>query len=161
MREQLAKTGRRAWPSVIGGAAALLAIAGAAGCGSSATTDSAKPGSAGADAAVTTTVTATATPAPALTEAPATEVAAAAAPAPAPEPVMMPNVVCMNLQAAQDSIQEAGVFFSRSADASGAGRNQVIDSNWIVVGQTPSAGEPVGEGEAVLSAVKIGEPSPC
>jgi hypothetical protein len=73
----------------------------------------------------------------------------------------MPDVVCMNLQAAQDRIQAAGVFFSRSADATGAGRRQVVDANWIVVGQTPPAGSAVGELEAVLSAVKIGEPSPC
>ncbi|MGB3303426.1 calcium-binding protein [Gordonia sp. (in: high G+C Gram-positive bacteria)] len=67
----------------------------------------------------------------------------------------------MNLQAAQDAIQDAGVFFSRSDDATGRGRSQVLDRNWIVVSQTPSAGSPVGEAEAVLSAVKIGEPNPC
>lgn len=69
--------------------------------------------------------------------------------------------MCMNLQDAQDLIQENGVFFSRSADASGKGRNQVVDSNWIVVGQTPAVGALIGEGDAVLSVVKIGEPNPC
>lgn len=73
----------------------------------------------------------------------------------------MPNVVCMNLQDAQNAIQAAGVFFSRSEDASGRGRSQMVDSNWIVVGQTPSAGAEFTEGEAMLSAVKIGEPNPC
>ncbi|MFM1723811.1 hypothetical protein ABEU20_002383 [Rhodococcus sp. PAM 2766] len=87
--------------------------------------------------------------------------AASPAPAPAPTLVPMPNVMCMNLQDAQNLIQENGVFFSRSADASGKGRNQVVDSNWIVVGQTPSVGAPIGEGDAVLSVVKIGEPNPC
>ncbi|MFF0817566.1 calcium-binding protein [Rhodococcus sp. NPDC003318] len=67
----------------------------------------------------------------------------------------------MNLQAAQDRLQLAGVFFSRSADATGAGRRQLVDSNWIVVGQTPLPGAPVSEAEAVLSVVKIGEPSRC
>ncbi len=81
---------------------------------------------------------------------------------PAAAPAIMPNVVCMNLQDAQDTIQSSGVFFSRSADATGAGRRQLVDSNWIVVDQTPSAGSPFGgEIEAVLSAVKIGEPNPC
>ncbi len=80
---------------------------------------------------------------------------------PAAAPAVMPNVVCMNLQDAQDTIQSAGVFFSRSADATGAGQRQLVDSNWIVVDQTPSAGSPFGEIEAVLSAVKIGEPNPC
>ncbi|WP_338837746.1 PASTA domain-containing protein [Gordonia polyisoprenivorans] len=79
----------------------------------------------------------------------------------AAEPATMPNVVCMNLQAAQNAIQRAGVFFSRSEDATGEGRRQIVDSNWIVVSQTPPAGSPVTEGQAVLSAVKIGEPNPC
>lgn len=74
----------------------------------------------------------------------------------------MPSVVCMNLQAAQDFIQaETGVFYSRSEDASGADRSQLIDSNWIVVAQSPAPGTPIGEGDALLSAVKIGEPNSC
>ncbi|MGA9872581.1 MAG: calcium-binding protein [Rhodococcus sp. (in: high G+C Gram-positive bacteria)] len=67
----------------------------------------------------------------------------------------------MNLQAAQNLIQAAGVFFSRSEDASGGGRLQVNDSNWVVVGQQPDAGVPIEEGEAVLSVVKIDEPNNC
>jgi len=76
-------------------------------------------------------------------------------------PAIMPDVVCQNLQDAQDEIQRAGVFFSRSDDASGQGRAQLIDRNWIVVAQTPAPGSPVGEAEAILSAVKIGEPNNC
>ncbi|MBY3986862.1 hypothetical protein J2W54_004887 [Rhodococcus fascians] len=67
----------------------------------------------------------------------------------------------MNLQSAQNAIQAAGVFYSRSADASGEGRMQVNDSNWIVVEQDPAPGVLIGEGEAVLSVVKIGEPNNC
>jgi hypothetical protein len=73
----------------------------------------------------------------------------------------MPDVVCMNLQTAQDEIQDHGVFFSRSEDASGAGRMQVLDRNWVVVDQSPAPGAPIGEGEAVLFVVKNDEPSPC
>ena len=73
----------------------------------------------------------------------------------------MPNVMCMDLQSAQDKIQEGGVFFSRSFDATGADRSQIIDSNWIVVSQDPAAGSPIGEGDARLVVVKIGEPSSC
>ncbi|MCJ0978782.1 hypothetical protein MTX35_13785 [Rhodococcus sp. ARC_M12] len=82
---------------------------------------------------------------------------------PAAEPVLvaMPPVVCMNLQTAQNTIQAAGVFYSRSNDASGASRMQVNDSNWIVVAQDPPAGTLIGEGDALLSAVKIGEPNNC
>ncbi|MEU4314861.1 PASTA domain-containing protein [Nocardia sp. NPDC024068] len=75
--------------------------------------------------------------------------------------VPMPDVVCLNLQDAQDRIQAAGVFFSRSEDATGAGRRQIADRNWVVVGQNPAAGLPVGEGDAVLSVVKTGEPGDC
>ncbi|WP_256988359.1 MULTISPECIES: PASTA domain-containing protein [unclassified Rhodococcus (in: high G+C Gram-positive bacteria)] len=79
----------------------------------------------------------------------------------APVLVAMPPVVCMNLQSAQNAIQAAGVFYSRSADASGEGRMQVNDSNWIVVAQDPPAGTLIAEGDALLSAVKIGEPNNC
>jgi hypothetical protein len=74
-----------------------------------------------------------------------------------PEDSLMPDVVCMNLQEAQDEIQDHGVFFSRSVDASGQDRMQIMDSNWIVVDQTPAPGAEIGEGDAVLSVVKIGE----
>jgi beta-lactam-binding protein with PASTA domain len=83
-----------------------------------------------------------------------------ARPAPA-APAYMPAVVCMNLQSAQNAIQAAGVFYSRSADASGAGRMQVNDSNWVVVEQDPAPGVLIGEGDAVLSVVKTGEPNNC
>ncbi len=76
-----------------------------------------------------------------------------------PEDALMPNVICMNLQAAQDEIQDHGVFFSRSVDATGVDRSQIVDSNWVVVDQTPAPGTPIGEGEAVLFAVKYGEQS--
>jgi hypothetical protein len=78
-----------------------------------------------------------------------------------PEDRLMPDVVCMDLQAAQDEIQDHGVFFSKSEDATGQGRRQLWDRNWVVVAQTPAAGAPIGEGEAVLSVVKDDEPSPC
>ena len=74
-----------------------------------------------------------------------------------PEDFLMPNVLCMNLQEAQDEIQDRGVFLSRSQDATGQDRFQINDSNWIVVDQSPSAGTRIGEGDAMLSVVKIGE----
>lgn len=78
-----------------------------------------------------------------------------------PEDKRMPDVVCMGLQAAQDEIQDRGVFFSKSVDASGDGRRQIWDRNWIVVSQTPEPGEPIGEREAVLAVVKTDEDNPC
>lgn len=78
-----------------------------------------------------------------------------------PTAAIMPNVVCMNLQAAQDMIQEAGVFYSRSEDATGKGRAQIVDRNWVVVAQSPAPGTLIGEGDAMLSVVKYGEPRDC
>jgi beta-lactam-binding protein with PASTA domain len=71
----------------------------------------------------------------------------------------MPYVVGMNLQDAQDVIQSAGVFYSRSFDCTGRDRNQIVDSGWLVVAQTPGAGSAIGEGDAVLGVVKYGESS--
>lgn len=81
--------------------------------------------------------------------------------APSSDTVPMPNVTCMNLQDAQNRIQDAGVFFSRSVDATGAGRNQIMDRNWVVVSQEPAPGTLIGAGDALLSAVKYGEPGDC
>lgn len=112
----------------------------------------------------TVTVEATASRVPATTSAvaePPAVVTSAPAPAPVAAPASMPAVVCMNLQDAQDLIQAAGVFYSRSDDATGARRNQVLDANWSVVAQSPEPGALVTEGEAVLSVVKLGEPGDC
>jgi hypothetical protein len=105
------------------------------------------------------TVTAAPAPAPApVVEAPAAAPAPATQAAPLAEAkVPMPDVVGMNLQAAQDLIQTQGVFFSRSEDATGAGRMQILDRDWVVVDQTPAAGELIGEGDALLYVKKIGE----
>jgi hypothetical protein len=80
---------------------------------------------------------------------------------PPPPPAVMPDLMCRNLQEAQDTIQRAGVFFSRSEDATGEDRMQLVDSNWLVVDQAPAAGTPIDEGEALLYVVKYGEPNPC
>lgn len=73
----------------------------------------------------------------------------------------MPNVVCMNLQAAQNLIQKAGVFYSTSFDATGQGRKQIWDRNWIVVSQNLAPGTAFGNGDAKLGAVKKGDPNDC
>lgn len=110
----------------------------------------------------TTERAASTTTAPPSTAPPTTAAPTTAPPTTPPPASIMPDVVCMNLQAAQDHIQEVtDVFYSRSEDATGQGRSQIVDSNWIVVGQTPEAGTPIGEGDAVLSVVKTDEPNPC
>lgn len=82
-------------------------------------------------------------------------------PEPAPAAVM-PDIPCgTNLQLAQDMVQEAGVFFSRSEDATGQNRYQVMDRNWTVVDSDPPAGTPIGEDEAVFYVVKDDEFTGC
>ncbi|WP_137723546.1 PASTA domain-containing protein [Prescottella subtropica] len=92
---------------------------------------------------------------------PATHMPDPAVPGAPAAQTLMPNVVCMNLQAAQDTIQETGVYYSRSEDATGKQRMQVSDRNWVVVEQSPAPGTPIGEGGATLSVVKYGEPGDC
>lgn len=133
--------------------AAYLAIAAAA----AATACAAPATEQETSSSVATLAPATTSMPPAPAEPPSTEPGTATE----RDAVPMPDVVCMNLQDAQDRIQAAGVFFSRSEDATGAGRNQVMDRNWVVVAQSPAAGVPIGEGDAVLSVVKIGEPGDC
>jgi hypothetical protein len=116
---------------------AVLAILGLAACGDTAATDS--------------------TPAVELAEATTDAPTPTPAPKPAEANAVMPDVVGLDLQSAQDTIQEAGVFFSRSEDATGQGRAQIMDRNWVVVRQNPTPGTPIGEGEAVLYVVKHGE----
>jgi hypothetical protein len=73
----------------------------------------------------------------------------------------MPDVVGMNLQAAQDLIQAAtDRFFSSSIDCTGEGRMQVNDRNWVVVAQDPAPGSPITEAP-VLGVVKYGERLAC
>lgn len=138
----------------------MLVLASGAACGgggnsdgdvASDTTTTTEAVTTTAKATTTTTEIATTTSAPAVTSPPTT-----AAPA-----ALMPDVVCSNLQDAQDEIQTTGVFLALSEDASGAGRNQVLDSNWIVIRQTPAPGTPIDEGDAVLYVVKYGEANPC
>ena len=75
-----------------------------------------------------------------------------------PRPVM-PDVICLTLQDAQDLIQDQGVFYSRSQDATGKNRNQLIDSNWIVVEQNIKPGERFDEADVILQVLKSEEAS--
>ncbi|AYF79416.1 hypothetical protein D7D52_26820 [Nocardia yunnanensis] len=116
--------------------------------------------------ATTTPVsTPTITTAPELTTPPPTiltpQAGTTTTPAASGATAVMPNVVCMNLQDAQNKIHQAGVFYSRSKDATGKGRHQVLDRNWIVIAQNLAPGTPFGEGDAILSVVKYGEPNNC
>jgi hypothetical protein len=49
----------------------------------------------------------------------------------------MPDLIGLDLQTAQDTVQTYGVFFSSSHDLAG-NRMQVLDSNWQVCIQMPA-----------------------
>jgi hypothetical protein len=75
---------------------------------------------------------------------------------------VMPDVVGIDLQSAQNLIQTNGVFYSKSHDLLGS-RNQLVDSNWIVCDQNIPAGQEVtgdAEGANDLGVVKRDESCP-
>ncbi|MEV0200071.1 hypothetical protein [Nonomuraea sp. NPDC050691] len=136
------------WPAC----AAILATACLTACGA-ATTPPAVP---------VATVTAT-MPAPTATvtesaepDSPQQETDAPAAPA--KEKKKLPNVVGMNLQAGQDTLQAAGFYVLNDKDAAGQNRLQVFDRNWVITKQTPAGGRTVSTATLItLYAKKIGE----
>lgn len=70
----------------------------------------------------------------------------------------MPNVVGMNLQLAQDLLQSKGSYLMDQTDAIGLGRIQILDSNWRVCKQSPSAGAKIPTSSVVtLASVKLAE----
>lgn len=73
---------------------------------------------------------------------------------------VVPNVVCLDLQKAQDTLQAAGFPLLGSEDATGQGRQQLADRNWVVVSQSAPAGSrPDVKVKITLGAVKFGEPT--
>ncbi|HEU0239428.1 MAG TPA: PASTA domain-containing protein [Micromonosporaceae bacterium] len=71
---------------------------------------------------------------------------------------VVPNVTCMNLQDAQDTLQKAEFFNLASVDGLGQGRQQILDRDWVVTKQSVAAGTHAGPvTRIVLTAVKYGE----
>jgi hypothetical protein len=71
---------------------------------------------------------------------------------------VVPNVTCMNLQDAQNTLQSAGFFNLASVDGLGQGRQQILDRDWLVTKQSAVAGSrPKLLTRIVLTAVKYGE----
>lgn len=72
----------------------------------------------------------------------------------------VPDVVCLDLQTAQDTLQAAGFFVLWSEDATGQRRQQLVDRNWVVVSQSEAVGStPDPKTKITLGAVKFGEPT--
>ncbi len=74
-------------------------------------------------------------------------------------PHVMPDVVCMDLQLAQDKLQAAAFDNVRSKDGTPYGRRQIDDRNWVVVAQDPAAGTQGDSNTPVmLTALRYGDP---
>ncbi|WP_202806476.1 PASTA domain-containing protein [Kribbella catacumbae] len=71
---------------------------------------------------------------------------------------VVPAVVGLNHQLAQDTMQAAGFYYLTEVDATGKGRLLVNDRNWVVVSQSPVGGATAAhDSKIVLSSKKIGE----
>ncbi len=71
---------------------------------------------------------------------------------------VIPDVVCKDLQTAQDTLQAAGFYNLGSEDGLGQGRAQLIDRNWVVIKQSvPAGSSPAASTRVVLTSVKFGE----
>jgi hypothetical protein len=73
----------------------------------------------------------------------------------------MPNLVGANLQEAQDAIQALtgnAIFFTKSHDATGAGRHQILDRDWKVCSQNVPPGTKITADTAIdFGAAKVDE----
>ncbi|MBM7771155.1 beta-lactam-binding protein with PASTA domain [Actinokineospora baliensis] len=73
-----------------------------------------------------------------------------APPSSAVKSAAVPNVVGLDHQAAQDAMQKAGFYYLTEEDATGQGRQLVIDTNWEVVEQVPAAGTVAPQSDKIL-----------
>lgn len=76
------------------------------------------------------------------------------------EQAALPDMVGEVLQDAQDSAQANGFYLLDSTDATGAGRYQVLDRNWVVCSQTPEPGTHPIDVTVSFNVVKIDEVCP-
>ena len=67
---------------------------------------------------------------------------------------MVPDAVGLDYQRAQDTWRGAGLVVLPAEDATGANRIPIIDSNWVVISQEPSAGSRVHEGSSITATIK-------
>lgn len=80
----------------------------------------------------------------------------------APSAGVIPDVVCLDLQLAQDTMQASGYYSLGEQDGSGEGRRAILDRGWVVVEQSPAAGTPAPEdARVVLTYLREDEASTC
>jgi hypothetical protein len=72
--------------------------------------------------------------------------------------IVVPNVIGMDHQAAQNRMQAAGLYNLRERDGTGQGRLLLWDRNWVVIDQRPAPRSRADENTRVtLISVKNGE----
>jgi hypothetical protein len=119
----------------------------------------------GDDGGSTSAATSSSTSSAPSSSAPAPVAPSTTAPAPTSDAGVnfaMPNLVGLDLQTAQNEVQDYGVFLSVSHDLRGS-RNQAVDSNWIVCDQNIAPGQQVtgdAEGAIDFGVVKREESCP-
>ncbi|WP_261559858.1 PASTA domain-containing protein, partial [Frankia tisae] len=85
-------------------------------------------------------------------------VAPVASTTPAPRRAV-PNVVGLNHQTAQDTLQAAGFYNLAEQDGTGQGRMLVLDRNWHVIAQAPGPGTVIStDGQVMLTSKKYTDP---
>lgn len=73
----------------------------------------------------------------------------------------VPNFIGMGLQSAQDTAQATGFYSLKSHDSLGHDRMQILDRDWKVCSQTPTAGTTTAtDTELDFGAVKVEETCP-
>ena len=78
--------------------------------------------------------------------------------APSSGRITVPDVVGIDHQLAQDTMQAAGLYMLAEEDATGRGRMLLYDRNWTVVRQSPAPGARVSENRTItLFSVKDDE----
>jgi hypothetical protein len=145
-------------PSIAG-----VAVLGLAGCAGG-TTSAAPEATVTVTAEATPTATVTVEPTPAeTTKAPAETPTKQAKPADEPTEdakadqsatFSVPDGVGMDYQSAQDLWRSKGLVVLPAEDATGANRLPFLDSNWVVLGQTPAAGTQAQDGDTITALVK-------
>lgn len=77
---------------------------------------------------------------------------------PATDGVVMPDLVCMDHQDAQNKLQAIGLRNMGEIDGTGQGRLLIIDHNWVVIKQSVSPGLRVPTStKVILTSVKDNE----
>ncbi|GIJ44944.1 hypothetical protein Val02_18300 [Virgisporangium aliadipatigenens] len=73
---------------------------------------------------------------------------------------VVPDVECLDLNVAQQTLGAAGFTRTTTADGLGKKRRPLLDSNWLVTVQSVPAGErPPADTSIRLTVVKFGEPT--